>query len=183
MPLDRNPLNPPPTASCGREGYADAVSDDHQLHAPFAGTVIAIARGTDEPVGAGEALVVLEAMKMEHEVVTEASGVVRRVEVAIGETVEEGQLLAVIEAGATPDGAEPDGARPELEQEREDLDAVIARHALGLDPARPEAVAKRHEQDRRTARENLDDLVDAGSFVEYGPLIFAAQEARRSKAT
>jgi len=39
---------------------------DRQLIAPFAGTVIAIARGADEPVGEGEALVVLEAMKMEH---------------------------------------------------------------------------------------------------------------------
>jgi acetyl-CoA carboxylase carboxyltransferase component len=157
------------------------MSDAHQLTAPFAGTVIAIAHGADENVGEGEALVVLEAMKMEHEVIAEASGVVLRVEVAVGETVEEGQLLAVIEAGATVDGAGHDGGPLELDEERQDLDAVIARHALGLDHARPEAVAKRHEQNRRTARENLDDLVDPGSFVEYGPLIFAAQEARRSK--
>jgi acetyl-CoA carboxylase carboxyltransferase component len=157
------------------------VSDDRHLHAPFAGTVIAIARGADEPVGEGEVLVVLEAMKMEHEVIAEAGGVIRQVEVAIGETVAEGQLLAVIEAGAVQDGAGRDGGRSELDEEREDLDAVIARHALGLDEARSEAVAKRHELGRRTARENLDDLVDPGSFVEYGPLIFAAQEARRSK--
>ncbi|HEY1592492.1 MAG TPA: carboxyl transferase domain-containing protein [Solirubrobacteraceae bacterium] len=157
------------------------MSDAHQLTAPFAGTVIAIAHGADENVGEGEALVVLEAMKMEHEVIAEASGVVLRVEVAVGETVEEGQLLAVIEAGATVDGAGHGGGPLELDEERQDLDAVIARHALGLDHARPEAVAKRHEQNRRTARENLDDLVDPGSFVEYGPLIFAAQEARRSK--
>jgi acetyl-CoA carboxylase carboxyltransferase component len=157
------------------------MPDAHQLTAPFAGTVIAIAHGADEPVGEGEALVVLEAMKMEHELITEAGGIVRRVAVAVGETVEEGQLLAVIEAGATRDGAGQDDGQPELEQEREDLDAVVARHALGLDQARPEAVAKRHQLDRRTARENLDDLVDPGSFVEYGPLIFAAQEARRSK--
>ena len=58
---------------------------------------------------------------------------------------------------------------------------MIARHELGLDEARPDAVAKRHGQNRRTARENLDDLVDPGSFVEYGPLIFAAQEQRRAK--
>ena len=56
-----------------------------------------------------------------------------------------------------------------------------ARHALTLDAARPDAVAKRHEQGRRTARENLADLIDAGSFVEYGPLIFAAQERRRPR--
>ncbi len=65
--------------------------------------------------------------------------------------------------------------------ERADLRAVRERHELGLDAARPEAVAKRHERGRRTARENLAELVDAGTFVEYGPLVFAAQERRRSR--
>src|SRR5207245_5498602 len=50
-----------------------------------------------------------------------------------------------------------------------------------LDAARPEAVARRRERGRRTARENLADLLDEGTFVEYGPLIFAAQERRRSR--
>jgi acetyl-CoA carboxylase carboxyltransferase component len=155
---------------------------DTQLTAPFAGTVIAIAHVADEPVGQGEALVVLEAMKMEHELIAEAGGVVRRVEVAVGDTVEEGQLLAVIEAGATADGAGRDDGEPDLDEQRDDLEAVIERHAVGLDDARPDAVAKRHELGRRTARENLNDLVDPDTFVEYGPLIFAAQEQRRSKA-
>jgi acetyl-CoA carboxylase carboxyltransferase component len=151
-----------------------------EVIAPFAGTVIAVAHQSDEPVKAGDALVVLEAMKMEHEVLAETTGVVQRVEVAVGQTVEEGQLLAVLEAGEAAtraaDGPEPDHGGP-----RKDLDAVVERHALGLDAARPDAVARRHEQNRRTARENLADLVDAGTFVEYGPLIFAAQEARRPK--
>ena len=55
------------------------------------------------------------------------------------------------------------------------------RHALGLDEARPEAVAKRRARGRRTARENLAELVDEGTYVEYGPLIFAAQERRRPR--
>jgi acetyl-CoA carboxylase carboxyltransferase component len=71
--------------------------------------------------------------------------------------------------------AETDGG------ERADLEAVRERHAIGLDAARPEAVAKRHERGRRTARENLAELVDDGTFVEYGPLVFAAQERRRSR--
>src|SRR5205807_7405171 len=91
------------------------MSDTH-LTAPFAGTVIAIAHGAEEPVGAGEALVVLEAMKMEHEVIAEQGGVVRRMEVVVGETVEEGQLLAVIEAGATVDGAGRDDGEPATEE-------------------------------------------------------------------
>jgi acetyl-CoA carboxylase carboxyltransferase component len=154
---------------------------DTDLTAPFAGTVIAIARGADDAVGAGEALIVLEAMKMEHEVIAETGGVVRRVEVDVGDTVEEGQLLAVIEAGASADGAGQPELSDEPDSRRQDLEAVLERHQLGLDEARSDAVAKRHELGRRTARENLDDLVDPGSFVEYGPLIFAAQERRRSK--
>ena len=55
------------------------------------------------------------------------------------------------------------------------------RHEVGLDASRPEAVQRRHSTGKRTARENLADLVDDGSFVEYGPLLFAAQERRRSR--
>jgi acetyl-CoA carboxylase carboxyltransferase component len=65
--------------------------------------------------------------------------------------------------------------------ERADLKSVRERHEIGLDAARGEAVAKRHSRGRRTARENLAELVDEDSFVEYGPLLFAAQERRRSR--
>jgi acetyl-CoA carboxylase carboxyltransferase component len=75
--------------------------------------------------------------------------------------------------------SEPDGKTDG--DERADLKAVRERHAVGLDAGRPEAVAKRHERDRRTARENLAELLDDGTFVEYGPLVFAAQERRRSR--
>jgi acetyl-CoA carboxylase carboxyltransferase component len=150
--------------------------------APFAGVVVAMAHGADEPVGAGSALIVLEAMKMEHEVIAQTDGVVSRVEVAIGDAVEEGQLLLVL---AAADAERLTGSlqptEPESSTARADLEAVRARHALGLDAARPDAVARRRERGRRTARENLADLVDDGTFVEYGPLLFAAQERRRTR--
>jgi len=63
---------------------------------------------------------------------------------------------------------------------RADLQEVQARHALTLDAQRPEAVAKRHALGMRTARENIDDLCDPGSFAEYGALAIAAQRSRRS---
>jgi acetyl-CoA carboxylase carboxyltransferase component len=62
---------------------------------------------------------------------------------------------------------------------REDLLEVLARRALTQDVARPEVVARRHASGGRTARENLADLVDEGSFVEYGRFVTAAQEGRR----
>ena len=52
--------------------------------------------------------------------------------------------------------------------------------ALTLDESRPEAVARRRAKGYRTARENLADLCDEGSFVEYGQLAVAAQRQRRS---
>jgi acetyl-CoA carboxylase carboxyltransferase component len=62
---------------------------------------------------------------------------------------------------------------------REDLAEVLRRRALTEDAARPEAVDRRHAAGGRTARENLDDLVDPGSFVEYGRFAIAAQRGRR----
>jgi acetyl-CoA carboxylase carboxyltransferase component len=56
----------------------------------------------------------------------------------------------------------------------------MERHEIGLDPARPEAVARRRGTGQRTARENVEDLCDPGSFVEYGPLVVAAQRRRRT---
>src|SRR6185369_9394791 len=63
---------------------------------------------------------------------------------------------------------------------RADLAEARARHAMGLDEARPEAVARRRATGQRTARENVADLCDPGSFVEYGALVIAAQRQRRS---
>src|SRR5690606_1540218 len=63
---------------------------------------------------------------------------------------------------------------------RPDLQRVIERHARTLDEARPEAIARRHARGLRTARENIADLCDPGSFVEYGALTVAAQTRRRT---
>ncbi len=142
--------------------------------------MVQIAR-PQESVLEGEAIVVLEAMKMEHEVLAEAGGTVSAVEVAVGDAVQEGQLLMSIEASSGSSQAMAPAAERVHGEERQDLRAVLARHAGGLDDARTEAVARRHSTGKRTARENLADLVDDGTFVEYGPLLFAAQERRRSR--
>jgi acetyl-CoA carboxylase carboxyltransferase component len=129
--------------------------------------------------------VVLEAMKMEHEVLADVDGIVHSVEVAVGDSVQAGETLAVLISSerAGDEGPHPNDSSADLDLDgvRDDLKAVQERHALGLDAARPDAVARRRERNRRTARENLSELVDEGSFLEYGPLLFAAQERRRSR--
>ena len=65
---------------------------------------------------------------------------------------------------------------------RDDLQAAMERRRATRDEARPEAVERRHASGARTARENVEDLVDEGSFVEYGGLAVAAQRGRRDMA-
>ena len=148
------------------------------LRAPFAATVVAVPMGTDDAVRAGTPVIVLEAMKMEHELLAETDATVERLEVKVGDNVEEGQLLAVL---ATNGGLPSAGPVAAAAADHGPLETVRERHALGLDEARPDAVQKRRELGRRTARENLADLLDPDSFVEYGPLMHAAQEQRREK--
>jgi acetyl-CoA carboxylase carboxyltransferase component len=165
------------------------VSDDpvmsslaeHSVIAPFAGVVVALPHSREEHVGADTAVVVLEAMKMEHEVLAEVDGVVASLAVAIGDAVHEGQLLVIVAPGAGAGTQAQSAAEQRADGERADLRAVRERHEIGLDAARAEAVASRHERGRRTARENLADLLDEGTLVEYGPLLFAAQELRRPR--
>ena len=81
-----------------------------------------------------------------------------------------------------PKGAHAPVAMP-VATPRPELDELHARRALTTDAARPDMVRKRHAQGRRTARENIADLCDAGSFVEYGALAIAAQRAAASSTT
>ncbi|MDX1693705.1 MAG: hypothetical protein R3208_08055, partial [Ketobacteraceae bacterium] len=70
----------------------------------------------------------------------------------------------------------PDESSHELRPELQQLNARLANTS---DAVRQEAAAKRHAKGYRTARENLADLVDPGSFTEYGQLAVAAQRNRR----
>jgi acetyl-CoA carboxylase carboxyltransferase component len=144
------------------------------------GTVVSIDVAEGDIVRVGQQLLVLESMKMEHVVAAGWAGVVTSVPVAIGDTVMPGDALAFVEAregAAGPDDVVDNAI--DLERVRPDLAEVIERHDIGLDHRRPDAVARRRGTGQRTARENVGDLVDEGSFVEYAPLVVAAQRRRR----
>jgi acetyl-CoA carboxylase carboxyltransferase component len=148
--------------------------------APLAGTIVSVAATPGDPVAAGDELLVVEAMKMEHEVRAPAAGLVRAVPAAVGATVDAGAVLVVLaESGAETIASATDGDVP-LDHVRPDLAEALERHQLGLDRGRPEVTERRHTTGRRTARENIADLVDTGSFTEYGALTIAAQRRRRS---
>jgi propionyl-CoA carboxylase alpha chain len=69
------------------------------LVAPLPGTVVKVAVAAGDRVGAGDTLIAIEAMKMEHEVKATTPGTVTEVHVTAGEQVEAGRLLVVL----TPD--------------------------------------------------------------------------------
>ena len=67
----------------------------------------------------------------------------------------------------------------DLDEIRSDLAEVLDNKSLTSDENRPDAVSRRRKTNQRTARENIENLVDPGSFIEYGPLVVAAQRQRR----
>jgi len=153
-----------------------------EIRAPLAGSVVALPVASGERIAAGAIVAVIESMKMEHEVPAVRAGTVLALRARLGDVVAEGDLLALIERAATtsPTGVSAaDAALAVLAPLRPDLAELQARERLLDDTARPEAVAKRHALGLRTARENIADLCDADSFVEYGALAYAAQRSRR----
>ena len=158
------------------------LTEPTELSVPFAGTVLRVAVAAGDRVRAGAVLVVLESMKMEHVVEAPEAGRIESVVVSVGDSVQSGDVLLRMDeaaGGTEAHGGEVEppavvtGVRPELAELR-------TRVAATLDPGRPAATERRHAGGRRTARENIEDLCDPGSFEEYGRLVIAAQRARRS---
>jgi acetyl-CoA carboxylase carboxyltransferase component len=167
-----------------------------EVRSPLRGSVVRVVAAVGARVAPSSPVVIVESMKMEYVVEAGAAGTIGKVVVAPGDAVGSGDLLAVVEEAATVPAdvlpadvtharaAEPASGMPQAEDgdpaPRADLAEVVERHEAGLDDSRPEAVARRRRTGQRTTRENVADLVDPGSFVEYGPLVIAAQRRRRS---
>ena len=171
--------------SLGAPAVMDLVSVDlpdgmAAVLAPMQGTVVGFDVQPGDEVYTGKLVLVMEAMKMEHEVRAEVSGVVERLGVQAGDTIFEGHPLIYLRAQDI--AAAEDAVEEELDLDyiRPDLQEVIERKSAGFDENRPDAVAKRYKTGRRTARENIQDLCDDGTFIEYGSVVLAAQRRRRS---
>jgi propionyl-CoA carboxylase alpha chain len=73
------------------------ISEPGSLVAPMPGNVVRIGAGRGERVRSGQPIVVLEAMKMEHQIVAPADGLVSDVRVALGDQVRAGDVLAIVD--------------------------------------------------------------------------------------
>jgi acetyl-CoA carboxylase carboxyltransferase component len=155
------------------------------MRAPVRGTVVAIEAVPGQTCRAGQTLVVLESMKMEVPLACETDAELLELLCSLGEVVEEGAVLLTWQPAAQARGAtSPVPAQEPREQAsvlRADLARLQARRALLEDAARPEAMARRHASGLRSARENVADLLDVGSFSEMGAFAVAAQRSRRTE--
>ncbi|WP_342738199.1 carboxyl transferase domain-containing protein [Bradyrhizobium sp. B117] len=147
--------------------------------APLQGTIVTIQVKEGEIVRPGQQLAVIESMKMEHLVMAEQGGRVTKLVAGDGVTLMHGEPIMYLEpldVAADSAAAEAD---IDLDHIRPDLAELIARQANTLDANRPASVERRRNTNQRTARENVAQLVDDGSFMEYGSLAIAAQRRRR----
>ena len=180
LALQSHLASPEPVTSAP---LTDAISlQAHQsgLRSPMAAKLIQLLVAVGEVVPKGAPVAIVEAMKMEHVVLTASSGRITRVVALPGAYVAADEILVVLE----PVDFDIEDAAPQDIQDlntlRDDLKSVHDRHAFLWDENRTSAVDKRHAQGGRTARENIAQLCDEGSFMEYGSLAIAAQTRRRS---
>ena len=159
------------------EQVEDIVEDNtpvppgtHPVRAPMQGTVVEIAVDVGDELGEEAIVVIMEAMKMEHEIRAGSTGAVHSLNVNAGDAVYENHALLYIEERDVKVAQTQSGTQLDLDELRDDVAEVIERHEITLDESRPDAVEKRRKTQQRTARENIDDLCDTGSFVEHGQL-------------
>jgi acetyl/propionyl-CoA carboxylase alpha subunit/acetyl-CoA carboxylase carboxyltransferase component len=177
---------PPLAATASDERSREAILTDQApegavtIAAPLQGTVVAITVAEGDLVRPGQQLAVIESMKMEHLVTAEPGGRIRRIVAADGVTLMQGEAILYLE----PQDIEGDQAAAEeeidLDAIRPDLAEMLARQGNTLDANRPDSVGRRRATNQLTARENIAQLVDDGSFMEYGSLAIAGQRRRRS---
>ena len=82
----------PKAAAPAATGAAGSV----KVEAPMPGKILKTVAAAGQAVKKGEVLIVLEAMKMENEIVAPQDGTVASIEVAVGDAVESGALLATL---------------------------------------------------------------------------------------
>lgn len=179
MPAERTAALP----SADHSPQADTLATPagcEALASPTTGVLLSLLVQEGSTVQVGQVVAVLEAMKMEFEVRATTAGEVQSLAAVEGDAINEAAPLLFVQPGDVDGTAIATEESVDLDHIRKDLAEVLDRHRAISDAGRPQAVDKRHRKGKRTARENLDDLLDAGSFQEYGAMALAAQRRRRS---
>jgi acetyl/propionyl-CoA carboxylase alpha subunit len=86
-----------PRSLQGRRGAGAGTDGPRSVKSPMPGRVVRILAEVGQEVEEGQALVVIEAMKMQNELKSPKAGRVARIAVGVGDTVGAGEVLAVVE--------------------------------------------------------------------------------------
>ena len=86
----------PAEAPAAAPAVAPVSADGTQVKAPMPGTILAVKKNVGEAVKAGDVIVVLEAMKMENDIVAPCDGTVKSINAPKGSTVNTDDVIAVI---------------------------------------------------------------------------------------
>ncbi|MYE23431.1 MAG: carbamoyl-phosphate synthase large subunit, partial [Gammaproteobacteria bacterium] len=159
----------PQTAAAQQAEQAVGPEGSVGLVAPMQGTIVEIGVAIGDEVRVGQAVAVVEAMKLQHDIRADRNGVVCAVSMSEGDVVREGFPIVFLHESDVEGGALEGDTGMDLDHLRGDMQEVNDLIDQTLDVAKAEAVAGLRESNRRTPRENLDDLLDAGSFREFGP--------------
>ena len=146
---------------------------------PMAAALVSVDVTAGQSVDKNHIIAVIESMKMQTAITASVAGLITGIKVSAGQTIQEGQLICkVVESSQSSNVL--DTQEPISDSVENALDQLNQQLAASLDSGRKKSIDKRHAKGYRTARENLRQLCDEGSFVEYGQLAVAAQRDRMS---
>jgi acetyl/propionyl-CoA carboxylase alpha subunit/acetyl-CoA carboxylase carboxyltransferase component len=172
----KGPAAPPRgRAALAPPAYAEGPDGMVAVKAPLQGLIINLSVAVGDMVRKGQPVAVMEALKMEHVVSAETSGIVREIALEVGDTIFEDTPILFVEPAEVEGGDYVKEEVIDLDAIPPDVAEVLHFHRLATDEGRKEITAKRHASGKRTARENIADLCDPGSFIEYGAIVTAGR--------
>ncbi len=95
MKMAPKPASPPPPAPASKP--APVASPSKGVQAPMPGKILAVKVVPGDRVKAGTALVILEAMKMENDIMAPVDATIKSVNVSVGDSVNTGDILIEFE--------------------------------------------------------------------------------------
>ena len=154
-------------------------NSEYSIVSPMAAVLVSVDVIAGQSVDKNHIIAVIESMKMQTAITASVVGLITDIKVSAGQTIQEGQLICkVVESSQSSNVL--DTQEPISDSVENALDQLNQQLAASLDSGRKKSIDKRHAKGYRTARENLRQLCDEGSFVEYGQLAVAAQRDRMS---
>lgn len=96
-PVVSAPAAAPAPAAVSAPASVPAASGSVKVEAPMSGKILAVKANAGQAVRKGDVLVVLEAMKMENDIVAPQDGTVASINVTVGQQVESGEAIATLQ--------------------------------------------------------------------------------------